>query len=173
MYDIDSYLATNPVLTPSVVGYPVKGKRVLLGLRKKVSGGLGPDLIAGIGGKVGDCPELAGETNEQALLREVWEEIRISVLVYKPMGTIIFLFPHKPKWNQLTGVYLIEKWLGIPEETEAMRPQWFRQRNLPVDTMWDDNRYWVPRVLEGKQVEGIFMFDEQSRVIQNRLTVFQ
>ncbi len=48
--------------TPSVVGYLREGGRVCLGVRKKVSLGLGENLVAGIGGRVGDTPEVKSET---------------------------------------------------------------------------------------------------------------
>ncbi|GIW62871.1 MAG: hypothetical protein KatS3mg090_0697 [Patescibacteria group bacterium] len=43
------------LVTLAVVGYLVKKDEVFLGIRKKVSLGLGKNLISGIGGKLEQC----------------------------------------------------------------------------------------------------------------------
>src|SRR5688572_29087540 len=92
----------NGQLTPCVVCYLVKENQVLLGKRIKVSNDLGQNLFSGIGGKL----EI-GETSEDALIREVKEEIDVEITKFKNFGQVKFLFPHKPKWNQVVDVYLV------------------------------------------------------------------
>lgn len=142
----------------------MKEDEVLLGERKKVALDLGLGLLAGIGGKVGDEIEFAGESDEEALGREVMEEIRVKVLKYKYMGRVRFLWPHRPLWNQDVGVYVVTEWIGVPEETEAIKPYWFKQTQLPVDRMWDDNQYFIPKVLEGETINAVFLYGEDGRV---------
>ena len=74
MSDLEKYLKQAPNLQKVVVGYLLRDNEVLLGERKKVSLGLGQNIIAGIGGKVE-----GNETNEEALEREFLEEINVQV----------------------------------------------------------------------------------------------
>jgi len=152
------------VFTPAVVCYLTDGSKVLLGLRKRVSFGLGENLISGIGGKVGDKPEYRNETPLEALRREVLEEIGVTIGNTTERGKVRFIFPHKPKWNQEVTVYVVETWVGDPFETEDIKPMWFDADALPKDRMWDDNSYWIPAVLSGECVDGVFLFDENNKV---------
>jgi len=109
MSKIDRYLKS-VTFTPAVVGYLRENgsDHVCLIERKKVSGGLGQDLVAGIGGKVGDSPEIQNETPDEAMDRETNEEVGnkesgIKVLEKANMGRVRFIFTHKSpdsKWNQ-------------------------------------------------------------------------
>lgn len=168
--EIDKYLGT-VVFTPAVVGYLIDGNRVCLGVRKKVSGGLGQDLIAGIGGKVGDEPEFANETSDEAMDREAKEEIGVAIREKKRMGRVRFLFSHKTpdsKWNQEVVIYQITKWDGSPEETESTIPAWFDKGQIPWNQMWEDNEHWLPKVLAGQIVNAIFLYSDDKRIAEYR-----
>jgi 8-oxo-dGTP pyrophosphatase MutT (NUDIX family) len=165
MSKIQNYLKTKPSLIKSVVCYLVNNDRVLLGLRKKVSLGLGENLITGIGGKVGDKPEFANETDDDALKREVQEEIGVEVKSYRDMGKVTFLFPNKPTWSQEVIIYLVDEWKGEPVESESIKPMWFDQSKLPAKQMWEDNPIWIPMVLEGKRINATFLYAENNKSI--------
>lgn len=164
MSEIKKLLESNIIFTPAVVCYLVKDNEVILGLRKKVSLGLGENLIAGIGGKIGDEEGLEDETPEEALKREVKEEIKVEITKFRKMGRVKFIFPHKPKWNQDVLVYVVDEWEGEPKETDPIKPMIYGINQIPFDQMWDDNKYWVPLVLKGEQVNAIFLFDENTKV---------
>lgn len=153
MSKLHAYLNTKPALTRATVGYMVRGNRVLLGVRKRVSHGLGQSLIAGIGGKLEP-----GETDEQALKRECMEEIKISITSYKHTGDVVYLFPHKPQWNQQVSLFIITEWDGDPRETEDIEPLWVNQSHLPKERMWPDNLYTIPAILAGETFEGAFLY---------------
>ncbi len=168
--EIDKYLET-VVFTPAVVGYLIGGERVCLGVRKRVSGGLGQDLIAGIGGKVGDEPEFASETSDEAMDRETKEEVGVIVREKRRMGRVRFLFSHKAhdsKWNQDVTIYQVTKWDGSPEETESTKPVWFDKEQIPWGQMWEDNEHWLPKVLAGQIVNAIFLFSGDNKIAEYR-----
>ena len=56
------------------------------------------------------------------------------------------------------------KWQGEPVETEEMRPQWFKLSEIPYGEMWQDDRLWLPFVLQGKRVRTRFTFDEHENI---------
>lgn len=166
MTQIEERLKAGVTFVPAVVCYLKKGDKVLLGLRKEVSLKLGENKIGGIGGKVGDHPEYQNETPEEALAREVLEEIKVRIKIVKKMGRVRFIYVDKPKWQQDVSVYVVEEWEGEPQETVAIQPLWFDTEALPTDRMWYDNSYWVPRVLAGEQVDAIFLLDDDGKVLE-------
>ncbi len=167
---IDKLLAS-VTFTPAVVGYLRDGNRVCLGIRKKVASGLGENLLAGIGGKVGDSFEIRNETPDHAMDREACEEIRVKVLEKQEMGRVRFMFSHKPPdsaWNQDVTIYSITKWEGIPSETESIQPLWLEISELPWERMWKDNEHWLPKVLSGQRVEAVFLFNCDNEIEEYR-----
>jgi 8-oxo-dGTP diphosphatase len=170
MKTIDEFLAL-VTFTPAVVGYLQDGSRVCLGIRKKVSSGLGENLIAGVGGKVGDSLEIQNETPDRAMDRETREEIGVKVLEKQEMGRVRFMFSHKPPdspWNQEVTIYSITKWEGTPSETESIQPMWFDIGALPWERMWADNEHWLPKVLSGQQVNAVFLFGGDNEIAEYR-----
>lgn len=167
---IDEFL-TSVTFTRAVVGFLRDDTRICLGVRKMVSSGLGENLIAGIGGKVGDSPEIQNETLDRAMDREANEEIGIRVLEKQERGRVRFIFSHKPsdsKWNQDVTIYSITKWEGTPFETESIQPVWFDLDALPWERMWADNEYWLPRVLAGQRVDAVFLYSDDNKVAEYR-----
>lgn len=166
MSKINKYLEQNVVFIPAVVSYFLKDEKVLLGLRKKVSSGLGEGIVSGIGGKIGDSEEFRNETSDEALLREVREEVCVEVTNFRKMGRVRFININKPKWNMDVVVYVVDGWEGEPAETEVMKPLWFDVNDLPRQRMWKDNLYWVPKVLAGEIVDVVFLFGEDGEMLE-------
>ncbi len=164
---------TQSNLTLAVVGFLFDGEDVILGLRKKVSFGLGENLISGIGGKVGDIKGLENESLEDALIREFKEEVKVVPKEFKEIGKIKFIFPKKPKWNQLVHAYLITQCEGEPQETEVIKPLSFKVDKLPFSRMWDDNKFWVPSLLEGRAFNAEFTYSDNNKQVDSLSIVFK
>ena len=49
--------------------------------------------------------------------------------------------------------------LGEPQETAEAVPLWTPLGRIPWDEMWADDRYWLPLLLAGDDVDGRFLFD--------------
>jgi 8-oxo-dGTP pyrophosphatase MutT (NUDIX family) len=119
----------------------------------------------GIGGKVEK-----GETLEGSAAREIEEEINVKVSKFVPMGYLNFYFPHMKdeSWNQKVHIYIVHDWIGEPQETEEIRPEWYDLDRLPLDKMWDDDRYWLQDMLDGNKIQREFLFDSNLRVVEWR-----
>jgi 8-oxo-dGTP diphosphatase len=153
-------LSLHMIFTPSVIGYQIQDNQVLLGLRKKVSTGMGQNLIAGIGGKLENS-----ETHSEGLVREFQEEIKVTPTEYVELGRVRFLWPDKLKWSQDVKIYLITKWQGEPTETDVIKPHWYDINNLPLSQMWEDNSIWVPPSLKGEKVDYLFLIGSDNKII--------
>jgi ADP-ribose pyrophosphatase YjhB (NUDIX family) len=126
--------------------------KILLGMKKR---GFGQGKYNGFGGKVKD-----DETIEQAAVREFQEEseLKTETKYLKKVAEMDFFFPHEPKFDQTMHAFLVEKWTGEPKETEEMAFEWFDLDKIPYGKMWDDDKYWLPRVIDGKILKAKFVF---------------
>lgn len=140
----------------------LKEDKVLLAMKKR---GFGAGRWNGVGGKLD-----AGETVEQALVRETQEEIAVTPLVYEKMAEITFNEFHNDQPSQmLVHIYTASSWEGEPTESEEMSPHWFNKNELPFDDMWPDDSFWLPQVLEGKKLRCEFTLDENDTIISSEI----
>jgi len=138
---------------------------VLLALKKR---GFGEGRLNGYGGKV----NFADGSIEDCAVRELREESGITTDAgnLEKVAVIDFYFPDIPlerDFNQTVHVYLLRKWIGTPKETEEMKPEWHRIRNVPYNKMWVDDIYWLPRVLAGEKITAEFYFSGQGKGLWN------
>lgn len=143
---------------------PIKQGKILLGNKKR---GFGEGKLNGFGGKIN-----SGESVEEAAIREVYEEIGIEVKSkdLEKVGELTFTFPARPdeEWNQVVHVFFIKEWKNEPKESEEMSCEWFDLNNIPFDKMWDDDKHWLPLVLNGKKLKGNFTFDKDNETIKHK-----
>ncbi|MEM2974241.1 MAG: 8-oxo-dGTP diphosphatase [Candidatus Micrarchaeia archaeon] len=134
-------------------------KRILLGMKKR---GFGVNKWNGFGGKINE-----GESIEDAACRELFEEVGVmaSKRELAKVGELYFYFPHEERWNQIVHVFFVRKWEGQPRESEEMKPQWFDVKEIPYKEMWVDDEYWLPTVIEGKQIRGKFIFGKDNETL--------
>ncbi len=137
-----------------------EGERVLLGMKKR---GFGADRWNGFGGKV-----MPGESIEEAARRETHEEAMIELLNLEKVGVLTFSFEGSPEPLEV-HLFKARTFRGLPTETEEMRPAWFAQSEIPFDTMWPDDRYWMPLFLADKKFEGRFHFSGSDDILEHEL----
>ncbi|MDQ5893222.1 MAG: hypothetical protein QG640_233 [Patescibacteria group bacterium] len=129
---------------------------ILLAMKKR---SFGAGKMNGVGGKVqGD------ETPEQALVREAFEEIEVTLNEDKldKVAIIHFAFDNKPDWDQECHVYFASEWEGEPTESEEMKPEWYSKEEIPYEKMWADDAHWLPKVLAGEKIRAHFFFNDDQ-----------
>ncbi len=125
--------------------------RILLAMKKR---GFGAGKWNGVGGK-----QDPGETVLQAAVRECQEEIEVTPIEPRLVGTLDFYDQADPDFNHFAHIYVAKNWEGEPAETEEMRPQWFKTGDIPYAEMWADDIFWLPLALDGKLFEGTVTLD--------------
>lgn len=145
---------------------PMRDGRILLGMKKR---GFGKGKLNGFGGKLNE-----GESIVEAAIRELEEEIGIKVTIdgLKKMGELDFYFPHSEEdWDQRVHVFVVKSWEGEPVESEEMGCEWHDLDKIPFDRMWDDDKFWLPKVLEGRNIKGAFHFGKDNSTLTNQVII--
>lgn len=133
---------------------------VLLGMKKR---GFGVGRWNGFGGKV-----KAGETVEEAALRELREEAGIIAARLERRGIIDFEFRGNPEILE-THIFKGNGIEGELQESEEMRPQWFHVGEIPFANMWPDDKHWFSLFLQDKKFRGRFLFDDSDNILEMKL----
>ena len=135
---------------------PVKGKKILLGRKKR---GFGNNRWNGFGGKLHE-----GEDVETAARRELKEEAGITPLDFEKTAIIEFDYQHTGDVVE-THLFCVRGFQGEVAESEEMEPKWFLSNFLPFNEMWPDDRHWMPFFLSGKKFRAKFVFSDYDTII--------
>jgi 8-oxo-dGTP diphosphatase len=130
----------------------VKDHHVML-IRKKR--GLGAGKINGPGGKLEH-----GETPHEAAIRETREEIGVTPLHLSERGVLRFQF--LDGYSLHCTVFTARDFEGNLIETDEATPMWTPIDRIPLDEMWEDDKYWLPQMIEGKDFDAWFVFDGEK-----------
>ena len=129
--------------------YVVRGDEILLIHKKR---GLGAGKLNGVGGKIE-----AGESPLSAAVREFEEELLTRPVDPKKFGEIVFDVVEEEAIR--IHVFRSNDLVGEPKETVEARPEWTPVRDIPYDRMWEDDRYWLPLLLDNRRFEVYASFD--------------
>lgn len=135
---------------PATLVFVIDQGQILL-IRKKR--GLGLGKVNGPGGKLDP-----GENALECARRECHEELGIRVRDLECMGEHKFQF--------IDG-YSIHCWVfrtfsyeGVAVETDEAVPLWTDLDDIPYEEMWEDDRMWLPMVIEGQRFSARWVFDD-------------
>ena len=128
-------------------------RRQILLIHKKR--GLGAGKINGPGGRLEP-----GETPRQCAIRELKEELGITAKDTTECGEMSFQFTDGYALH--CTVFRATAYDGTPRETDEAVPLWFPLEEIPYDKMWQDDRFWMPLMIDGKRFRGIFLFDKDT-----------
>lgn len=135
---------------PATLVFVVQDSRILL-IRKKR--GLGAGKINAPGGRLEP-----GETPLEAAVREVQEELCITPLELTYSGENLFQFVDG--YSIHVHVFKAGDYEGEPTETDEASPIWTPVDKIPYEEMWEDDKLWVPLVLDGTRFFGRYLFDD-------------
>lgn len=134
--------------------FVVQGDDILLIEKKR---GLGGGKVNAPGGKVDP-----GETIEQCAVRECREELGIEVSALEQLGEHRFQFTNG--YSIHCWVYRTDRYEGVPVETDEAAPLWRKIADIPYERMWEDDRIWLPLLIEGRSFSASWIFDDDAMV---------
>jgi 8-oxo-dGTP pyrophosphatase MutT (NUDIX family) len=121
----------------------------------------------GPGGKI--------EPNESAIegvCREVLEETGLRI--YSPIlkGVLEFYFGKKPESDWTCYIFRVEKFSGDPVNLGEGELRWFKLKDIPYKNMWEDDKHWLPLLIDNKNFKGHFIYDEKGeKIIEYNLQI--
>lgn len=140
-------------------------KKLMLIEKKR---GMGKGRWNGPGGKI-----KSGETPLQAVVRECEEECGLVPLNPERMGVVSFLFA--PDSDSVTfsnrcEIYRAFSWSGTHQsDNEECRSFWWPIVQIDYELFWPDDRFWLPKLLEGKTFESVYHFDKNNRLLKEEV----
>lgn len=136
--------------------YVLNDKNQVLLIKKKK--GLGWGKYNGPGGKVEE-----NETPQEGAVREVKEEIGLTLLDIEPRGYIEFVTDGLG-FDGRCYIFVSKKYQGDLTETYEARPHWIDIAKVPCENMWEDDQHWLPEVLAGGNAGKRFYFDKNCKI---------
>ena len=140
----------------------VKQREKVLLIEKKR--GLGKGKVNAPGGK---CE--AGESWEECASRELTEEVNIKGNNLQRVAVLHFLMSDYP--DILCHVFMTHDFMGTAEESDEAFPFWCHVDDIPYDQMWEDDQYWLPRVLAGEKVKCYFSLKGEKLCSQKIVSI--
>ncbi|MEE2703113.1 MAG: NUDIX domain-containing protein [Myxococcota bacterium] len=131
--------------------------QVLL-IRKKR--GLGAGKITGPGGGIEP-----GESPADCARRELEEELEVRPLGLEPCGANLVQFLDGQRLQFY--VFRASGCDGSPVETVEAVPIWTPLDRIPYHETWEDDRLWLPLVINGTRFLGRFVFDGDAMLDQH------
>lgn len=144
----------NPPVVATLI-YVIRDEEVLLIEKKR---GHGAGKVNAPGGKVTESESLLA-----CAVRECEEEV--GIIAHNPQNRGLLRFQDLVNGFALQGVvFVATEFSGILKETKEATPFWCLQSAIPYGLMWEDDRYWLPHVLGGKEIAGDFYFRNDQLV---------
>lgn len=133
--------------------YVFDGGSVLM--QRKSKGLFGGGKWNAPGGKVE-----SGEQVFHAAARELKEETGLEPAELTCSGKLQFYLGAGEQLDQSVYVFTCSSFAGKARESREGKVAWFPKTMLPVDEMWEDDRYWLPLLLRNRLFTGGFYFTE-------------
>jgi 8-oxo-dGTP diphosphatase len=74
--------------------------------------------------------------------------------------------------DQVVFVFSCHKYAGNLHPNREGELRWFSSEGIPYSEMWEDDRIWLPLLLEGKSFVGDFYFtDDYKQLMGQSLTL--
>ncbi|AKM82894.1 hypothetical protein A2422_02890 [Candidatus Woesebacteria bacterium RIFOXYC1_FULL_31_51] len=163
MNELDKYKEKiKEPLRQATLMFLIKDNKILLALKKR---GFAVGKWNGMGGK----PEPKDKSIIETAIRETLEEVNVTPINPIRVATLNFYFPENPVWSQQVAVFLAKQWSGEATETDEMMPKWFNVNEIPFEKMWEDDKFWLPQIINGTFIEADFLLDNNQRMIEKNI----
>jgi 8-oxo-dGTP diphosphatase len=118
----------------------------------------------GPGGKVE-----AGETPEEAAIREVQEEVGLIIEpgALTPLARIRYPFVNREALSQRSFVFSARVFSGDLQGSGEIAASWWPVATIPYERMWSDAKLWLPRALSGEFIDATIVMGESNEVLSH------
>lgn len=111
------------------------------------------------------------ESIKESVLREIKEETDLDVFNLEEIGFHEFIFKDNDKWNNKCYIFKTSSYSGLPKDMGEGELKWFQIENIPLDEMWDDDRFWTKNMLKGRFNNMRFYFSKEGKYLKHELII--
>ncbi|MCI5774527.1 MAG: 8-oxo-dGTP diphosphatase [Erysipelotrichaceae bacterium] len=139
--------------------YIINKDEVLFLLRNKKTNDLNANKYIGVGGKVEN-----GESCEEGIIREIYEETGLTATKVKLQGIITFILP---KWeDELCFVYTCEDYQGKIQPCDEGELVWVKKQDIDQLTLWEGDRIFLPYLFDDNKFFVIkLVYDQNDNLV--------
>lgn len=148
--------------------YIKENDKVLMLYRNKKEQDMNQGKWIGVGGKLEP-----GETPEECLLREVYEETGLRLTSYKFCGQVNFILD---AWeDEVTYLYLADSYEGRLTEADG-RPDrflcpegelaWIEKDRIMELNLWEGDRQFLGALIEGETIDLTLHYDRSDELVE-------
>jgi len=136
-------------------------------LLKKATRGISKGKWNSPGGKIE-----SGETPEQNVIREVFEETGLKMKKPFYHGVMKFYNQGSSNVEVIMHLFSTKEFSGTAKSTDEGEVKLIEIGKLPYKEMWADDAYWMRHVLDGKRFDADFYFDKKNeRILKHEIKV--
>ena len=125
----------------STLCYLERGEEYLMLHRVKKKNDVNHDKWIGVGGKFQE-----GESPEDCILRETWEETGLKLTDYRYRGLVTFVSNEAPTEYML--LFTAVGWTGTPHPCDEGELAWIKKKQLLALPMWEGDRIFLKLLKE-------------------------
>ncbi|OGG07437.1 hypothetical protein A2872_02440 [Candidatus Gottesmanbacteria bacterium RIFCSPHIGHO2_01_FULL_42_12] len=155
------FLCYTKLVTQAVIIYLLRNNQVCLGRKMR---GHGVGKWNGYGGKLEN-----GESPKGATVRELFEESGVRV-EEKDLTKVAQINYKEDKGEWMVYVYTATNFLGVPQPSEEMEPQWFDLDKIPYSQMWENDKLWLEKIFQGEKFNATFWHDNDGKILRHEFT---
>lgn len=111
----------------------------------------------------------SGENPSAGAAREMLEETGLRVSQLRFNGILNFYLGESKALDQTVFVFSCGEFRGKVRRSREGKLKWFPVEGIPFDQMWEDDRLWLPLVLEDKDFIGDFYFTDKYQKLVSHL----
>lgn len=120
----------------STLCYLERGEEYLMLHRVKKKNDVNHDKWIGVGGKFQE-----GESPEDCILRETWEETGLTLTDYRYRGLVTFVSDEVP--TEYMHLFTATGWTGMPHPCDEGELAWIQKAQLLTLPMWEGDRIFL------------------------------
>lgn len=146
--------------------YVKKDNKTLMIHRVKKENDLHEGKWNGLGGKFEQ-----GESPEECVIREVWEESGLKITNPRLRGFITFpLFDGDKDWHVF--VFTADKFEGELIDSPEGRLEWIEDENLSDLNLWEGDRIFLPWIQDGDRFFSAKFEYHDGRLLSHKVTFY-
>ena len=140
----------------TVLCYIKKDNQFLMLLRNKEKNDINEGKYIGIGGHLEP-----GETKEEALKREVFEETGLTVISYQYRAKLLFV---NDEYEEIMHLFTVDKFSGEMKECDEGELHWIDIDKIFSFPHWEGDEVFVKRMMEKDYFEMTLRYSKDKLI---------